>query len=222
MFQWHEFSFLNFCSEPLPQLMSPDRDLRVRSCKGLDALLCSIHIHSHAALLIWSSVTPHNDKPLPTPTLSSECKTVWLMFPTVTLLSESWPRRRRGEWGTLTSVMSWDKDTQSLDPTQYLPVQSWVCFYSAAHRRHYFCVFSVRINCREKVRVTLICIWSGSIDTARLWATVWHRSAAGKCRPASIKQSAAGQLRIAELNEAGYFMQTGLFILLVEFFFCFF
>lgn len=53
---------------------------------------------------------------------------------------------------------------------KYLLVQSWM--YCLQTPFDSFCGFSVRINCHEKVRVTLICIRSGSIDTARLWATV--------------------------------------------------
>lgn len=104
--------------------MSLDRCLCVHSCKGLDALVCLFHIHSYSAFSFGFRWLPTKTSlSLPTPTLSSECKTVWLMFPTVTLLSESWPRRRRREWGTFTSVMSWDKGThaQRLDATNIYP-----------------------------------------------------------------------------------------------------
>lgn len=78
--------------------------------------------------------------------------------------------------------------------------------------------FSGRINFHEKVRVTLICIWCGSIDRVRLWATDWHRSASGKCRPESIQKSVTPQFRISELSDEGDIVQIDLFTMLG--FFC--
>lgn len=131
---------LIFISELQFQASSPANEpwqisLCVHSCKGLDALVCLFHIHSYSAFSFGFRWLPTKTSlSLPTPTLSSQCKTVWLMFPTVTLLSESWPRRRRREWGTFTSVMSWNKGThaQGLDATNIYPCKVGC----TAYRRH--------------------------------------------------------------------------------------
>lgn len=118
---------LTFFSELLFQTISPaNKPWQMSLCPCLWRSWCAGVLVSYSFIchfLNWFSVAPYKDKPLPTPTFSSECKAVWLMFPTVTLLSESWPRRRRREWGTFTSVMSSDKGThaQRVDATNIYP-----------------------------------------------------------------------------------------------------
>lgn len=127
-------------------------------------------------------------------------RTVWVIFSTVTLLSESWPRRVQREWGHLPP---WCHETnaQRVDTTYIRLDVQHVETGLLSESVPFTLWISVRINCHEKVCVTLICVQTSSIDTARLWATVWHRSALGKSMPTSIKQSVTWERVTTELKE---------------------
>lgn len=128
-----------------------------------------------------------------------QMQSVRLVFPTVTLLCES-RHRQNGAHSPLWCHVTGTHRHSGWKQLIFSRCKSG-CNHKGLLTRDTLFLFwlSGRINFHEKVRVTLICIWCGSIDAARLWATVWHRSASGKCRPASIKKSVTRQLWISEL-----------------------
>lgn len=68
---------------------------RSHHCEGLDVLVCSFHIHSYAALPFGFDSLQRQASPYAN--IIQQMQSVQLMFPTVTLLSESWPRQETAD-----------------------------------------------------------------------------------------------------------------------------